>query len=335
VHVVRFSIGFGKPLLRWRDHRGTDYCLGLFPIGGYVKLLDEREGPVPESMRPYAMQSRNVWQKIGIMIAGPLSNLLLAWVMFWSIFLVGMDQIKPVIAEVVEHTPAAQANMSGGEQIIQADQYSVNNWREITFVIMKHLGRQDSLRLVTVPFATPDQSIQRTYTIDLTDWQINPLHPKLLDSIGLMPLTPKEDPRTIHRVRYSVWQAMGASWAEILFYLKFNAIVIAKLFTGQVSLQSIAGPLTMFYQAGVLFQSGVVVYFYFIAMLSAIIAFINLLPIPGLDGSQILYLLFEKIRGRPVSMATQILIYRLGIIVIIVLCAQVLVYDILRFMLVS
>lgn len=333
VHVVRFSIGFGKPWLRWRDRSGTEYCVGLLPIGGYVKLLDERIEPVADQMRAYSMQSHTTWQKIGIMVAGPVSNLLCAFIIFWLVFVIGIYQVEPVIAKIIDHTPAAHAQLSAGEKIVQADQYPITNWREMTFVLMTHLGRNDTLTLVTIPLENSSPSSRQTYIIELTDWQVNPLHPELLESVGLVPLTPQNDPQIVHHVRYSAWQAVLASCTEIFFYLKFNIIVMAKLLIGQISLQSIAGPLTMFYQASVFFKLGSMAYFYFIAMLSAIIALINLLPIPGLDGAHILYLLFEKIKGRPVSMATQALIYRLGMIVIIVLCVQILIYDGLRLIL--
>jgi regulator of sigma E protease len=332
VHVIRFSIGFGKPWLRWRDKRGTEYCLGLFPIGGYVKLLDESENTVPEAERHQSMQAKNIWQRMLIAIAGPTSNLLCAFILFWFVFAIGFYEVAPVLKNVMADTPAANTRLEARQQIIQADQRKVNSWREVAFVIMTHLGNRDTLTLTTQSLTASTNEASQVHSIDLSHWEIDALNPNLLDSVGLIPLLPEDDARTIHLVKYPPWLAVHASWSEILFYWQFNATVIGKLITGKISLQSVAGPLTLFYQAGLSLQLGWHVYIYFIAMLSVVIAIINLLPVPGLDGAQILYLLIEKIRKRPVSVAMQVLIYRLGMIVIIVLCIQVIMNDILRFM---
>jgi regulator of sigma E protease len=331
VYVIRFSIGFGKPWLRWRDRRGTEYCLGLFPIGGYVKLLDEAEGTVPENKRHQSMQAKTVWQRMLIIAAGPVSNLLCAFILFWVVFAIGFYQVAPVLKDIMADTPAANTQLVADQQIIQADQRKVTSWREVSFVIMTHLGNQDTLVLTTRSLTAQTDEVNQTHNIDLSHWEIDALNPNLLDSVGLIPLLPEDDARIIQLIKYPVWQATYASWSEILFYLKFNAIVLGKIITGKISLQSVAGPLTLFYQAGLSLQLGWHVYIYFIAMLSVVIAVINLLPIPGLDGAQILYLLIEKIRKRPISVAMQILIYRLGMIVIILLCIQVIINDILRF----
>ena len=97
VKVERFSIGFGTPLLRWRDKQDTEFVLALLPLGGYVKMLDEREGNVSEEDRPFSFNSKTVWQRIAIVAAGPIANFLLAFLAFWLIFLAGERDLAPVV----------------------------------------------------------------------------------------------------------------------------------------------------------------------------------------------------------------------------------------------
>ncbi len=101
VKVQRFSIGFGTPLLRWRDSQDTEFVIAALPLGGYVKMLDEREGDVAAEDLPHAFTQKTVWQRLAIVAAGPMANFLLAIVAFWVVFLSGERGIAPVAGSVI------------------------------------------------------------------------------------------------------------------------------------------------------------------------------------------------------------------------------------------
>src|SRR5687768_11817779 len=97
VKVLRFSVGFGKPLWMRRGKDGTEYAIAAIPLGGYVKMLDEREGDVPAHLAPQAFNRQSVWKRIAIVIAGPFANLLLCVALFWAMFVIGRPDYAPVV----------------------------------------------------------------------------------------------------------------------------------------------------------------------------------------------------------------------------------------------
>ena len=118
VKVERFSIGFGTPMLRWRDSQDTEFVLALLPLGGYVKMLDEREGNVAESDRPQAFNTKSVWQRMAIVAAGPMANFLFAVLAFWLVFLSGERQLAPIVGDVKVGSLAEQAGFVPGIEIV-------------------------------------------------------------------------------------------------------------------------------------------------------------------------------------------------------------------------
>ena len=106
VKVLRFSVGFGTPLIKWRDRQGTEFVIAAIPLGGYVKMLDEREDPVPEAMLNQAFTQKTVKQRIAIVAAGPIANFLLEIVFFWVLALLGSQEIRPVIGSVAPESLA-------------------------------------------------------------------------------------------------------------------------------------------------------------------------------------------------------------------------------------
>ncbi|MGL4860777.1 MAG: RIP metalloprotease RseP, partial [Enterobacteriaceae bacterium] len=117
VRVERFSIGFGKVLLRRKDKQGTEYVLSLIPLGGYVKMLDERVESVPAEMRHLAFNNKSIGRRSAIIAAGPLANFLFALIAYWAVFMMGVPGIKPVIGEVLPDSIAAQAELQPGMQL--------------------------------------------------------------------------------------------------------------------------------------------------------------------------------------------------------------------------
>ena len=139
VKVLRFSIGFGKPLytVRWR---GTDWTLSPIPLGGYVKMLDEREVEVPASERHLSFNAQPVGRRMAIVAAGPLANLLLAVILYWLVFLSGVTWLKPGVGSVLPESPAAAAGFSGGEMIAAVNGQSVSSWQDVRLAMMEGLS---------------------------------------------------------------------------------------------------------------------------------------------------------------------------------------------------
>ena len=121
VKVLRFSFGFGKVLASWKDKRGTEYALSLVPLGGYIKMLDESEGEVAESERHQAFNNKSIWARIAIVLAGPLFNLLFAFVALWLVLVIGIKSLAPMIEEVQPGSIAAQAGLTAKQEILTLD----------------------------------------------------------------------------------------------------------------------------------------------------------------------------------------------------------------------
>jgi len=128
VKVLRFSVGFGKPLYTRIGKNGTEYVLAQIPLGGYVKMLDERTDDVAESDLPYAFTQQPLYARMAIVVAGPLFNFLLAIVMYWAIFTIGTEGLKPVIADIKPASISAQAGMASGDEIISIDGKITQTW---------------------------------------------------------------------------------------------------------------------------------------------------------------------------------------------------------------
>ncbi|KAF7775297.1 regulator of sigma E protease [Pseudoalteromonas citrea] len=186
VEVLRFSIGFGKPLLKWHDKLGTEYVIALIPLGGYVKMLDGRVDEVPEHKRHLAFDSKPVVSKIAVVAAGPIANFLFAIVVLASMYMIGVQNVKPVVGGVVEQSRAATASLQAGDQILQLGDKPVSSWQEVTFGLMSHLGEEQ----VVVKVQDAQQQI-RLRTLPLTDWKLDKQDEAPLQSVGIKPFRPE------------------------------------------------------------------------------------------------------------------------------------------------
>ncbi|HLT03854.1 MAG TPA: sigma E protease regulator RseP [Pseudomonas sp.] len=187
VKVLRFSVGFGSPLLRWHDRHGTEFVVAAIPLGGYVKMLDEREGDVAPALLDQAFNRKSVRQRFAIVSAGPLANFLLALLFFWFIAMLGTQQVRPVIGQVQPGTPAAEAGLQPGQEILAVDGGAVNGWGAVNLQLVRRLGETGTL---TVRVAEPDSSLERDYHIQLNAWLRGADDPDPIGSLGLRPWRP-------------------------------------------------------------------------------------------------------------------------------------------------
>ena len=148
VKVLRFSVGFGRPLwARPLGRDGTEWVIAAFPLGGYVKMLDEREGPVAPEDLPRAFNRQSVWRRVAIVIAGPAANFLLAIALYWFLFIYGVPGITPMIAEPPGGTPARQAGFVAGDTLIKIGDEPVATWQDARWILLQRAVQKATVTL--------------------------------------------------------------------------------------------------------------------------------------------------------------------------------------------
>jgi len=182
VKVLRFSVGFGKRLFSWRDRHGTEFMLAAIPLGGYVKMLDEREGEVPEELLSQAFTQKSVWARIAIVAAGPVANFILAIVLFWVMLLPGVSDIVPVIGSVKPASIAAQAGLDAGQEIIAVDGEATPTWQALHQQLLQRLGETGRITF-TVKYL--DSNLNYESEAELSDWLKGVDEPDVIKGLGI------------------------------------------------------------------------------------------------------------------------------------------------------
>lgn len=191
VKVHRFSIGFGKVLWSWRDKQGTEYALAALPLGGYVKMLDEREGDVAPEERHMAFNNKTVWQRIAIVAAGPLANFLLAILLFWVLLLQGQRDLIPVIDTVAPGSIAAQAGLEAGQEIVEVDGEPTPTWQALNKALLNRLGETGR---ISFKVAYPDSSFNYESEAQLVEWLRESADPNPIEGLGITLFLPRIPP---------------------------------------------------------------------------------------------------------------------------------------------
>ena len=148
VKVLRFSVGFGRAV--WSKKMGrdnTEWAIGLFPLGGYVKMLDEREAAVAPEELPRSFNRQSVWRRMAIVVAGPAANLLLAVLVYWGLFSYGMEELRPIMGTPVAASAAAKAGIENGERVLKVGGELVQTWQDMRWVLISRAVDQDSIEL--------------------------------------------------------------------------------------------------------------------------------------------------------------------------------------------
>ncbi|MCI8211889.1 zinc metallopeptidase RseP [Pseudomonas sp. S25] len=191
VKVLRFSVGFGTPLVRWHDRQGTEYVIAAIPLGGYVKMLDEREGNVPPELADQSFNRKSVYQRIAIVSAGPIANFLLAIVFFWVLAMLGSQQVRPVIGAVEAGSIAQKAGLTAGQEIVSVDGESTSGWSAVNLQLVRRLGESGSVALkVRESGATVDTA----HSLELDNWLKGAEEPDPIKSLGIRPWRPALPP---------------------------------------------------------------------------------------------------------------------------------------------
>lgn len=183
VKVLRFSVGFGNPLFSWKDKYDTEFAIAPIPLGGYVKMLDEREGPVPEHLLDQAFTQKTAWQRIAIAAAGPIANFLFAIIAYWILFVAGTTGVVPVVGEVKDSTPAAVAGLRSGDEIIAIDGEETTSWQEVSWQLVNFIGEDASFPVVV----ESESGAQRRVDISVSAWLSDSEAPDPIDGLGIEP----------------------------------------------------------------------------------------------------------------------------------------------------
>jgi regulator of sigma E protease len=185
VKVEKFSIGFGKTLFSWRDKQNTEFVLALLPLGGYVKMLDERVEEVSEQDRPHAFNTKIVWQRMAIISAGPIANFLLAILAFWLLFLGGEKGLAPVIGDVQTNSVASSSGLQVGMEITAVNQVPTTTWNSVNRQLFDYIGVTGNIPLTVIG---PNSEDSMQLSIPVIAWLREADNPSPLRELGVMPV---------------------------------------------------------------------------------------------------------------------------------------------------
>ncbi|GAA0791590.1 sigma E protease regulator RseP [Marinobacterium sediminicola] len=187
VKVLRFSVGFGKPLWMRTAADGTEYAIAAIPLGGYVRMLDEREGDVPEALRNQAFNNKPVLQRIAIVAAGPLVNLIFAVLAYWFLFMSGISTVVPLVGGVAAGSPAAVAGVDSGYEVLEVDGHPVRTWNEVNLRLAARVGESGIIELM---MGDPKRGYAHSYQVEINDWSVDLERESPLSALGLEPWQP-------------------------------------------------------------------------------------------------------------------------------------------------
>lgn len=418
IKVLRFSIGFGRPILMKKyGPDQTEYCLSAIPVGGYVKLLDERDCEVSIAEQDRAFNRQPIASRIAVLLAGPLLNIIFAILAYWCMFMMGVPGSKPVVGEVMPESIAASAGMLAGDQIVRVGDRSVSTWEGTVLAILDELLAEGNIALevshadgsgspilletagletaLTEPgqlFAVlglspwlpvlppvigelveggtakkagmqagdrvieadghimdswvgwvefvrerPGESVRVTVLrndipveFDLAIGSVDS-EEGLIGRIGAsvdMPEDMYEDMRAYQR--YGPVVALGAATAKTWEMSALTVRMVSRMVTGDVSIKNISGPINIAQYAGYSASIGFQPFLNFLAIVSISLGILNLLPIPMLDGGQVVYQLAEAVKGSPVSERAQLVGQQMGILFLLVLMSFAFYNDLAR-----
>lgn len=419
VKVLCFSIGFGRSL--WSRTSGpdrTEYRLAAIPLGGYVKLLDEREADVAPAEQHRAFNRQSVRARIAILCAGPAMNFVFAIVAFWCMYLVGVPGLKPVVGEVAPGTPAATAGLQPDDLIVAVDGRPVATWEGAVLALLDGVldagripvelnragagtqvvylsvgsrvseltepgallpglglqpwsprldpvlgeimpdgsaaaaGLRPGDRIMAVgelPLSTwgdwvdfvrasPGESVRLTVEREGQFVQVAMVIGSVTDEAGATvgrigaAVQLPDDPYAAYRARQqygaaaALEQAVQRTWSMSALTVR----MVVRMVTGDVSVKNISGPINIAQYAGYSASVGVASFLSFLAVVSLSLGILNLLPIPVLDGGQIVYQLLEAVKGAPLSERMQLVGQQIGIAFLVLIMSFAFYNDLTR-----
>jgi len=340
VRVLRFAVGFGKPIFTYVANNKTEWVIAAIPLGGYVKLLDGRdsEQTITTTDESAAFDRKPLWQRSLIVAAGPFANFFLAVVLFAAIYVSGAPQLPAILKAPPENSVATRLGVEGGDRVIgwralsnsnsaflSGDFEPVLSWNALRWTLLDALTGETGFSL---EMQTPagGRYIKTFLAKDLP--QLSPQTDPML-ALGILP-----KPASLadwDELRLGPLDAMGFAAERVWLVTKVSIRLMAGIFTGNTSLKQLGGPLSIADMAGKSAQVGWQPFFAFLALISISIGLLNLLPFPMLDGGQLLYDAWELVAGKRISISIQEQFQKVGFLLLIFLSLLALFNDLQRY----
>lgn len=325
VMIRKISIGFGKALAHWEDRKGRKWIWSLWPLGGYVELLDSRTHLVTAKLYPQCFDKQPATHRILILLAGIAFNLITAWIALTIFFIIGHKEISPYIATTRPNSLVYASHIAAGEKIIRIGNRATPSWQTVAMQLIINLGNDK----VPITLKRPSGQIHQTH-MDLRHLDNRYHTHDLLSQIGFIPDRAKQHRHFIAGL--SLMPAMLKAWDTMITFLHFYLVVLKKILTLEIPFFLLLGPLGILTNIIDSFSQGLAVFLGFIAQFNLVVAIFNILPIPTLDGGAIIYTIVEKIRGKPMSPAAELLIYRLILIAFGMVLVQLFLNDLKHYL---
>jgi regulator of sigma E protease len=351
VRVEVFSIGFGKTLWRWTDRQGTEWRISLIPLGGYVKFFGDanaasmprddldhkdealattqfpRPGAEPGGMTPaerkVCFHYKPVGVRAAVVAAGPIANFVLATAIFWALFwTLGKTLLAPVIADVRPDSAAAEAGLKPGDRIISVNGDAIEEFDELRLIITTSAG--EKLNLVVERGGEKLALVATPRREDTADAFGNPIRTGMLGITG--------DRNAYSFKKYTSLEALREGVGSVWRILKTTVKFLGRLILGKEDASQLGGPIKMAQYAGQAAMSGfdregyseppgfwtmlkvsLTTFVNLAAVVSVSIGFLNLLPVPVLDGGHLLYYGYEAVAGKPLGAKAQAIGFRVGL----------------------
>lgn len=329
IHAETFSIGFGREIFGWTDRRGTRWKVGWMPLGGYVKFAGDMNAAglpseewlmLPAEERARTFQAKPVWQRFLVVAAGPAANYLLAIVLFMGIFaVVGQPKTLPVVGGLEAGMPAQRAGILPGDRILSIDDTSMNSFEDIGRYVSLRPNQPMSL-VVQRGDATLNLQV-RSAGADHAD-QFN--NKARLGKLGI-----KSASVAIEKVPLA--QLPGLAVQQSWDMTKMMVLTLKQLIVGQRSVEELGGPLRVAQISGQQASLGWLPVLWLMAVISINLGFINLLPVPMLDGGHLLFYLIEGVRRQPLKPKSQEWAFKAGLAALLMLMLMVTLNDLASF----
>lgn len=280
--VVRYSIGMLHPIAKWTSKKsGITYQIGILPLGGFVQIKGMNPFEEGAFEDPESYQTKPVWKRMLVVAAGPLANLVVAFAVFFGLFLAGAPEpsSEPVIGRTVEGGPADLAGLEAGDRVLEFDGHEIETWNVLAAALHANPGQQVTLHV--------ERGGER-FQVEVT--------PEEIDGKGKIGI----DPSTVH-VRLGVGHAALAAGLKCAVIAGGTAMALASLVTGSAGDVQAVGPVGIVRMAAAKIQSDAGQALDLLGFFSMMLFLFNLLPIPALDGGRGTFLLFEAITRRRVN----------------------------------